>query len=177
MVGFRTDDIRGDTDDAPRLSAIVTALAQLYDVADSRSIRDQIINALGSRKEPEATDKLNDIVKNGTDPNLRSHAINTLSACHAPSAAPHDTLGALRSILLPATTAVAQLPDLSHTWRLVVDALPFSPPSARRPRGGGPDRLPTGGTIFGVSGRERAGRRPDWMEKRTRPWTGDTGPR
>src|SRR5262245_49577081 len=38
--------------------------------------------------------------------------------------------GAFRSILLPTTTAVAQLPATSQTKRLLVLALPFSVPAA-----------------------------------------------
>ena len=44
----------------------IVDLVKLYDAADSYNVRSQIVNVLGNRKEPEATDKLIDIVKNGT---------------------------------------------------------------------------------------------------------------
>jgi len=56
----------------------IADLSKLYDNADSYDVRRQIVNVLGSRKEPEATDKLIDIVKNSTVANLRSQAINAL---------------------------------------------------------------------------------------------------
>lgn len=54
-------------------------LGKVYDGASSRTVRDYIINALARRTEPEATDKLIDIVKTGTDPQLRRSAINALT--------------------------------------------------------------------------------------------------
>jgi hypothetical protein len=42
-------------------------------------VREYIINSLARRSEPEATDKLIDIVKTGTDPQLRRSAINALT--------------------------------------------------------------------------------------------------
>jgi HEAT repeat protein len=56
----------------------------MYDAADSRSMREQIISALASRKEPEATDKLIEIAKSGTDPDMRRLAINYLSRRNDP---------------------------------------------------------------------------------------------
>ncbi len=57
----------------------VSELAKLYDDADSFNVRQQVINILSSRKEPEATDKLIDIVKNSTVISLRTQAINALA--------------------------------------------------------------------------------------------------
>jgi HEAT repeat protein len=62
----------------------VADVSKLYDAADSYSMRSQIINVLRSRKEPEAADKLVDIVKNGTDYKLRSQAINALTSRNDP---------------------------------------------------------------------------------------------
>jgi HEAT repeat protein len=57
----------------------VPDLARMYDGASSRTVREYLINSLGRRPEAEATDKLIDIVKTGTDPNLRRSAINALT--------------------------------------------------------------------------------------------------
>ena len=43
-----------------------------------RGIREQVMNVLAYRKEPEATDKLIEIARTGTDPQLRRLAINYL---------------------------------------------------------------------------------------------------
>src|SRR5262245_30830109 len=56
----------------------IADLSRLYDAADSRGMREQIINALAGRKETEATDKLVDIAKNSTDYNARRMAISAL---------------------------------------------------------------------------------------------------
>lgn len=63
-----------------------TDLGRMYDAADSRSMREQLISALASRKEPEATDKLLDIAKNSTDLDMRRLAINYLSRRNDPRA-------------------------------------------------------------------------------------------
>jgi HEAT repeat protein/TolA-binding protein len=62
----------------------VAELSKLYDSADNRNMRQQIINVLANRKEPESTDKLIDIVKNSTDSQLRMQAINALSRKNDP---------------------------------------------------------------------------------------------
>ncbi|MGQ0642617.1 MAG: HEAT repeat domain-containing protein [Gemmatimonadaceae bacterium] len=54
-------------------------LGRMYDGASSRMVREYIISALARRTEPEATDKLIDIVKTGTDPQLRRSAVNALT--------------------------------------------------------------------------------------------------
>ncbi len=56
----------------------IASLARLYDNASDRTVRQQIVSTLGDRKEPEATDKLIDIVRRGTDPQLRRSAISAL---------------------------------------------------------------------------------------------------
>ena len=58
----------------------VADLIKLYDAADSYDIRSRIISILGNRKEPEAADKLVDIVRNSTVINIRTQAINALHA-------------------------------------------------------------------------------------------------
>jgi len=62
----------------------IVELDRMYDAADSRSMREQLISALASRKEPEATDKLIDIAKNSTDLEMRRMAINYLSRKNDP---------------------------------------------------------------------------------------------
>ncbi len=57
----------------------IVELAKMYDGASERPIRQEIINGLEQRKENEATDKLIDIVKTGTDPELRRMAISSLT--------------------------------------------------------------------------------------------------
>jgi hypothetical protein len=57
----------------------ITDLAAMYDNADSRAMRFQIINILADRKESGATDKLLDIARAGTDPTVRTRAIDALT--------------------------------------------------------------------------------------------------
>jgi HEAT repeat protein len=57
----------------------IADLGRVYDAASSRTVREYIISALARRTEAEATDKLIDIVKTGTDPQLRRSAINALT--------------------------------------------------------------------------------------------------
>jgi HEAT repeat protein len=64
----------------------VSEISKLYDAADSRSMREQLISALASRKETEATDKLIEIAKNSTDIEMRRMAINYLSRKNDPRA-------------------------------------------------------------------------------------------
>jgi hypothetical protein len=55
-------------------------LIKLYDVADTRSMRDQLINVFANRKEQEATDKLFQIVRNSTtDYIARRNAMQALT--------------------------------------------------------------------------------------------------
>ena len=62
----------------------VADLGRMYESADSRTMREQLIAALANRKEPEATDKLIEIAKSGTDPDMRRLAINYLSRKNDP---------------------------------------------------------------------------------------------
>jgi len=59
---------------------------KLYASVTDREMRQQLINIYGQRTEPEATDKLLDIVKNDTDYNLRRQAINALTRKNDPRA-------------------------------------------------------------------------------------------
>lgn len=56
----------------------ISDISKLYDAAESRSLREQLISVLSQRKEPETIDKLIEIVKTGTDPRLKSQAMNAL---------------------------------------------------------------------------------------------------
>ena len=60
-------------------TADIASLNKFYDGVSARPLREEIINALGDRKEPEATDKLIDIARSGTDPQVRRSAINQLT--------------------------------------------------------------------------------------------------
>jgi HEAT repeat protein len=53
-------------------------LIKLYDATDNRSMRNSIVDALSARGEPAAIDKLLQIVKSSTDPEVRSNAITEL---------------------------------------------------------------------------------------------------
>ena len=64
----------------------IADLDRMYDAADSRLMREQLISALASRKEPDATDKLIDIANNSTDLEMRRLAINYLSRKNDPRA-------------------------------------------------------------------------------------------
>lgn len=61
-----------------RGTAPVNQLYELLQTADSRSMRMSIVSALYARKEPEATDRLIDIAKTSTDPEIRAAAIRAL---------------------------------------------------------------------------------------------------
>ena len=64
----------------------IADLGKLYDSADNYNMRSQIINLLANRREPEATDKLIDIIRNGTDYRIRSQAINAITRKNDPRA-------------------------------------------------------------------------------------------
>ena len=57
----------------------IASLGKFYDGAAERPLREQLIDVLGNRKENEATDKLIEIARAGTDPSLRRSAINALT--------------------------------------------------------------------------------------------------
>jgi HEAT repeat protein len=61
-----------------RQTAPIADLYRLFEAADTRSIRQSIVSGLAARREPEATDRLIDIAKRGTDPEVRSSAIRYL---------------------------------------------------------------------------------------------------
>ncbi|MDQ3997500.1 MAG: HEAT repeat domain-containing protein, partial [Gemmatimonadota bacterium] len=62
-----------------RTTMPISEFAKMYDAATERGIREQVMNVLAYRKEPEATDKLIEIARTGTDPQLRRLAINYLT--------------------------------------------------------------------------------------------------
>ena len=64
----------------------IADLSRLYDGATTQRFRSEIINQLGKRKEDAATDKLIDIIKNGTDPSLRRSAISAVTNKNDPRA-------------------------------------------------------------------------------------------
>ena len=68
---------------ASRNMAIGDAV-KLYDAVADRQLRERLISVYGQRKEPEATDKLLEIVRSGTDPRLRTLAINALTRKNDP---------------------------------------------------------------------------------------------
>jgi hypothetical protein len=57
----------------------IPQLASMYDASTERPLRESLIESLAQRTEAEATDKLIDIVKTGTDPQLRRMAISALT--------------------------------------------------------------------------------------------------
>jgi HEAT repeat protein len=59
-------------------------LSSLYDQLAARELREQLLNVYSRRKEPEATDKLIEIAKSGTDPRLRRMAISALTRKNDP---------------------------------------------------------------------------------------------
>lgn len=56
----------------------VTDISKLYDVADTRGMREQILQALSQRNEAEAFDKIMEIARRDTDPRIRSYAVSLL---------------------------------------------------------------------------------------------------
>jgi HEAT repeat protein len=67
-----------------RTTVPISEFAKMYDAATERGIREQVMNVLAFRKEPEATDKLIEIARTGTDPQLRRLAINYLTRKNDP---------------------------------------------------------------------------------------------
>jgi len=57
----------------------VAELVRVFDAANERRIREQVVVALARRSEQEATDKLVDIARNSTDPVVRRTAISQLT--------------------------------------------------------------------------------------------------
>jgi HEAT repeat protein len=69
---------------AGRSSIPIGDLAKMYDVAGDRPLRMQLVGLYAQRTEPEATDKLLDIARTGTDPDMRRYAISALSRKNDP---------------------------------------------------------------------------------------------
>ncbi|PYO80611.1 MAG: hypothetical protein DMD63_00780 [Gemmatimonadetes bacterium] len=69
---------------AGRSTIPIADLTKMYDVADSRQLREQLIALYSRRDEPQATDKLLEIARNGTDPDMRRYAISALSRKNDP---------------------------------------------------------------------------------------------
>ena len=69
---------------AGRSTIPIADLAKMYDVAGDRPLREQLISLYAQRTEPEATDKLLDIARTGTDPDLRRYSISALSRKNDP---------------------------------------------------------------------------------------------
>lgn len=59
-------------------------LVGLYESLPSREMRERLISLYARRKEPEATDKLIEIARTGTDPQLRRMAISALTRKNDP---------------------------------------------------------------------------------------------
>jgi HEAT repeat protein/TolA-binding protein len=62
-------------------------LSKLYDAADSYDVRSRIVNVLENRREPEAAEKLVDIIRNSTDTKIRTQALRSLGNKKDPRAA------------------------------------------------------------------------------------------
>ncbi|MDQ3948943.1 MAG: HEAT repeat domain-containing protein, partial [Gemmatimonadota bacterium] len=67
-----------------RTTMPISEFSKMYDAATERGIREQVMNVLAYRKEPEATDKLIEIARTGTDPQLRRLAIHYLTRKNDP---------------------------------------------------------------------------------------------
>ena len=62
----------------------IADLTKMYDAADDRRLREQLISLFARRDEAQATDKLLEIARNGTDPDMRRYAISALSRKNDP---------------------------------------------------------------------------------------------
>jgi HEAT repeat protein len=69
---------------AGRSGLSIGDLTKMYDVAGDRPLREQLISLYAQRTEPEATDKLMEVARSGTDPDLRRYAISALSRKNDP---------------------------------------------------------------------------------------------
>lgn len=61
-----------------RTTAPIAELYSLYQTADTRTMRMSIVSGLSARRESEATDRLIEIAKTSTDPEVRAAAIRAL---------------------------------------------------------------------------------------------------
>jgi HEAT repeat protein len=64
----------------------IATLVKLYDASPARPIRATIVQLLATRKEPEALDKVVEIARSGTDPDMRRQAISVLARSKDPRA-------------------------------------------------------------------------------------------
>ena len=63
-----------------RVSALsIDELGKLFEALSERDLRSAVVNQLASREEPAAVDKLIEIIKSGTDPQVRREAISALA--------------------------------------------------------------------------------------------------
>jgi HEAT repeat protein len=62
----------------------ISDLVRMYDVAGDRPLRVQLIHLYAQRPNPEATEKLIEIAKRGTDPDMRRMAISALARKNDP---------------------------------------------------------------------------------------------
>jgi HEAT repeat protein len=69
---------------AGRSTIPIADLTKMYDVAGDRPLREQLIRLYAQRPDPQATDKLLEIAKTGTDPDMRRYAISALSRKNDP---------------------------------------------------------------------------------------------
>jgi HEAT repeat protein len=69
---------------AGRSSIPISDLVRMYDVAGDRLLREQLISLYAQRTDPQATDKLLEIAKTGTDPDMRRMAISALARKNDP---------------------------------------------------------------------------------------------
>ena len=69
---------------AGRSTLSITDLTRMYDVAGDRPLREQLIRLYAQRPDPQATDKLLEIARSGTDPDMRRLAISALSRKNDP---------------------------------------------------------------------------------------------
>jgi HEAT repeat protein len=67
-----------------RSTISVEDLGKLYDASDSRSMRRSLVNALGNRSEAAAVNKLLEIMKLSTDPEVKTAAMQVLLNKHDP---------------------------------------------------------------------------------------------
>jgi HEAT repeat protein len=69
---------------AGRSSIPISDLVRMYDVAGDRPLREQLISLYAQRPDPQATDKLLEIARTGTDPDMRRMAISALARKNDP---------------------------------------------------------------------------------------------
>ena len=82
IVKNREEETRMRRDALSRLrvsSLSVEELGKLFEALSERDLRSAVVNQLASREEPAAVDKLIEIIKSGTDPQVRREAISALA--------------------------------------------------------------------------------------------------